>query len=219
MVLRRCLDCANYESARETCRTTGFEIDKYEAENPTSLSLSAMCQNYAGATVTEQPTAVEEETTATEAVAPAETDAAAVEAAAPAAHKTPMSRERQFCIFLQNRPGRLAEVCNALAEANINIVALSISDTTDYGVLRLVVDNAAKAERVIRDSRFPFCETDVLVVEIPNRPGAMAEIARRLARAHVNIEYSYVTAPSPDIPTVVILRVSDVRKAQETLAD
>jgi len=130
-----------------------------------------------------------------------------------------MSRERQFCIFLQNRPGRLAEVCNALAAANITIVALSISDTTDYGVLRLVVDNAAKAERVIRDSRFPFCETDVLVVEIPNRPGAMAEIARRLARAHVNIEYSYVTAPSPDIPTVVILRVSDVRKAQEALAD
>lgn len=221
MVLRRCVDCINYEAAHETCRATGFEVDKYEAENPTSLSLSAMCQNYAGTTVTDQPAPVEEEATPTQAVpeAPAEAEAAVGEPAAPAAYKTPMSRERQFCIFLQNRPGRLAEVCSALGQAGVNIVGLSISDTADYGVLRLVADNAAKAERVIRDSHFPFCETDVLVVEIPNRPGAMAEIARRLAAARVNIEYSYVTAPSPDIPSVVILRVSDVRKAQETLAD
>jgi len=221
MVLRRCLDCQNYEATSETCRTTGFDVNKYEAENPTSLSLSAMCKNYAGATVTDQPTAVEEETTPAEAAteAPTQADAAVAEPAAPAAYKTPMSRERQFCIFLQNRPGRLAEVCTALADANVNIVALSISDTADYGVLRLVVDNAAKAERVIRDSHFPFCENEVLVVEIPNRPGAMAEIARRLAGARVNIQYSYVTAPSPDSPSVVVLRVSDVRKAQETLAD
>jgi hypothetical protein len=233
MVLRRCLDCLNYEQAGETCRTTGYEVAKYEAENPTSLSLSAMCSQYAGTTLTPEPTvAAEQEAPAPEVVTeksesapasaePAATGAAAAEAVAarPAVYKTPMSRERQFCIFLQNRPGRLAEVCTALADANINILALSISDTADYGVLRVVVDNSAKAERVIRNARLPFCETDVLVVEVPNRPGAMADIARRLAKAHVNVEYSYLTAPSPDIPTVVILRVSDVRQAQQALVD
>lgn len=229
MVLRRCLDCLNYEPAGETCRTTGYEVGKYEAENPTSLSLSAMCSQYAGTTLTPEPTiASEQEAPATEAAEsapasaePVATGAAPTQAVAaePAAYKTPMSRERQFCIFLQNRPGRLAEVCTALAEANVNIVALSISDTADYGVLRVVVDNSARAERVIRDAHFPFCETDVLVVEVPNRPGAMADIARRLAKAHVNVEYSYLTAPSPDIPTVVILRVSDVRQAQQALVD
>jgi hypothetical protein len=232
MVLRRCVDCLNYEQNGDRCQATGYEVARYEAENPTSLSLSAMCQQYAGTTLTPEPTAAAEpEPAAADAPAPeapaapaaAETLARAVAAEAPAAglaaYKTPMSRERQFCVFLQNRPGRLAEVCTALADANINIVAMNISDTADYGVLRLVVDNSAKAERVIREGRFPFCESDVLVVEVPNRPGAMADIARRLAKAHINIEYSYFTAPSPDVPTVVILRIADVRQAQQALAE
>src|SRR5512137_1701759 len=108
-----------------------------------------------------------------------------------------MHIDKQLAIFLDNRPGTLARVADALAEAKINIYAISTSDTVDHSVVRMVVSNYQKALHVFEEHGALAVEDDVLVVEGSNKPGELARIAHALAEAKVNIEYCYSATP-PD---------------------
>jgi hypothetical protein len=133
--------------------------------------------------------------------------------------KLSMEAATQLAIFLSNRPGALARVCDALAKAGINIHALTISDTVDHSVVRMVVSDPTRALMLLGESGVLALENDVLMIESDNEPGTLAKIAERLAAANVNIEYAYLaTSPKSD-KGLMILRPSDVEKAQRTLRD
>ena len=98
---------------------------------------------------------------------------------------------KQLAIFLENRPGMLARVCDALAESKINIYAISTSDTVDHAVIRMVVSDYRKALHVFEEHGTLAVEDDVLLIEGDNKPGSLAKLAHKLARARINIEYAY----------------------------
>lgn len=125
----------------------------------------------------------------------------------------------QLAVFLANRPGALARVCDALAKANVNIHALATSDTIDHSVVRMVVSDPTKALMLLGEAGVLALESDVLMIETENQPGVLAKIAERLAKAEVNIEYAYL-AGSPSAPKgLIVLRLSDVEKGQAALRD
>jgi len=125
----------------------------------------------------------------------------------------------QLAVFLANRPGALVRVCEAMAKAEINIHALATSDTIDHSVVRMVVSDPTKALMLLGEAGVLALESEVLMIETQNEPGVLAKIAERLAEAKVNIEYAYL-AGSPNAPQgLIILRPSDVDKAQRTLRD
>ena len=123
----------------------------------------------------------------------------------------------QLAIFLENRPGMLARVCDALAEAKINIYAITTSDTVDHAVIRMVVSDPKGALQVFGEYGTLAVEDEVLMVEADNKLGSLARIAHRLADAKVNIEYAYC-ATSPDARKgLLVLRVSNPEKALKLL--
>lgn len=124
--------------------------------------------------------------------------------------------EKQLSIFLENKPGVLAKVCKTLGAQGINIRGLSVSDTVDHAVVRLIVDDPQKAIHVLGDHGALVVETDVLAVQMANQPGELAKMAARLARAKVNIEYAYGSSNSG--PGTIFFRVSDVRRALRALS-
>ena len=125
----------------------------------------------------------------------------------------------QLAVFLANRPGALARVCEALAQAEINIHALATSDTVDHSVVRMVVSDPTKALMLLGEAGVLALESDVLTIETENTPGVLATIAERLAKAEVNIEYAYLAAGPKAAKGLIILRPSDVEKAQSALRD
>lgn len=127
-----------------------------------------------------------------------------------------MQTQTQFSVFLVNKPGVLAQVLGELAKGKVNIEAMSMADTTEHGVLRLIVDDPAGARQVMKKLSIPVTETDVLSVEIANRPGAIADICGRLAGEHVNISYAYATVGSGG-KTRCIVKVADMNKAKAVL--
>lgn len=129
-----------------------------------------------------------------------------------------MKITKQLAIFLDNRPGMLARVADALAEAKINIYAIASSDTIDHTVIRLVVDDHRKALHVFEERGTLVVEDDVLMVEGSNKPGSLAKIAHRLARAKINIEYAYSATHPEEAKGLMILRVADVKKALKVLS-
>lgn len=125
----------------------------------------------------------------------------------------------QLAVFLANRPGALARVCDALANAGINIYALATSDTVDHTVVRMVVSEPTKALMLLGEAGVLALETDVLTIETANQPGILAKIAERLAAAEINIEYTYLAAGREAEKGLIILRPSDVEKAQDALEE
>ncbi len=124
---------------------------------------------------------------------------------------------KQLAIFLDNRPGTLARVAQALAEAKINIFALTTSDTVDHTVVRLVVSDYRRALHLFEEHGTLVVEDDVLMIEGDNRPGSLARIAQRLADAKVNIEYGYCATPPDARKGLLVLRVREPRKALKAL--
>ena len=124
--------------------------------------------------------------------------------------------EKQLSIFLENKPGVLAKVCKTLGDHDINIRGLSISDTVDHAVVRLVVTEPRKAIHLLGEHGMLVVETDVLALDLPDKPGKLAETAAKLARAKVNIEYAY--GSSDHTQGLVFIRVSDVKKAVQVLS-
>jgi len=123
----------------------------------------------------------------------------------------------QLALFLDNKPGTLARVCDALAEAKINIHAISTSDTVDHAVVRMVVSDPRQALLLFEEHGTLVVDTDVLLVEGDNRPGSLARIAHKLAEAGVNIEYLYCSSGVDVKKGLLVLRVSDTKKALKVL--
>jgi hypothetical protein len=128
-----------------------------------------------------------------------------------------MTVDKQFSIFLVNKPGILAKVTQTLADAKINIKAMTLVDSQEHGVLRLVLENGEKAGLVLRALNIPVTETDVLCVEMANHPGALADVCTRLAGDHININYAYLSTGTKGGKTIGIFKVSDVNKAKKVL--
>ena len=123
----------------------------------------------------------------------------------------------QLAIFLENRPGMLARVCDALAEAKINIYAITSSDTVDHVVIRMVVSEPRKAMLLFEEHGTLVVEDEVLLVEGDNKPGSLAAISRRLAAGKVNVEYLY-SATHPKVKKgLMVLRVDNVKRALKVL--
>jgi hypothetical protein len=131
--------------------------------------------------------------------------------------KLSMKPATQLAVFLANRPGALARVCDALAKAEINIHALATSDTVDHSVVRMVVSNPTKALMLLGEAGVLALESDVLMIETVNEPGVLGKIAEKLAEADVNIEYAYLAASPKMDKGLIVLRPSDVEKARRAL--
>lgn len=125
----------------------------------------------------------------------------------------------QLAVFLGNRPGALSRVCAELAAAEINIHALATSDTIDHAVVRMVVSDPTKALMILGERGVLALENDVLMIESNNEPGVLSSIADRLAKAGINIEYAYLATSPKSEHGLMILRPSDVEKAQRALRD
>ena len=124
---------------------------------------------------------------------------------------------KQLAIFLENRPGMLARVCDALVESKINIYAISTSDTMDHAVIRMVVSDHRKALHVFEEHGTLVIEDDVLLIEGDNKPGSLAKLAHKLAQAKINVEYAYCATPPDAKKGLLILRVADAKKALKVL--
>src|SRR5262245_11753552 len=120
---------------------------------------------------------------------------------------------------LENKPGRLAKICSALAHEKINIRALAVMDTGERPVLRMVVDQLDPTRRVLTSLGTEFEVSDVLAVEMENRPGAISKILERLAAEHINIEYAYVSAASAPGKSLGIFHATNAKRALQILME
>ncbi|MFO7962406.1 MAG: ACT domain-containing protein [Desulfobacterales bacterium] len=125
----------------------------------------------------------------------------------------------QISIFLENKAGRLAEVTAILSEAGVNIRALSVADTSEFGVLRLIVDSNEKAEKALKDSGFSVGKTNVVVVEVEDKPGGLNTILEILNRAKLNVEYMYSLVTQRNGHAVMVFRFDNTDEAIKVLTD
>ena len=126
---------------------------------------------------------------------------------------------RQISIFLENKPGRLSEICRTLADADINIAALSLADTSDFGIVRMIVDDHEKAKVVLSEKGHAVNVREVVAVCVPDRPGGMADVMQVLDKAGVDVEYSYAFAFHKGEKAVLVFRFGDNEKGAKALAD
>ena len=111
---------------------------------------------------------------------------------------------QQLSIFLENKAGRLAEVTDVLASANVNIRALSLADTSDFGILRLIVNDCEKARTALKDAGFTVSLTNVVAVEVPHVPGGLNSIVQLLGKKGINVEYMYAFMQKGDNAVLII---------------
>ncbi|MHB8170140.1 MAG: ACT domain-containing protein [Thermincolia bacterium] len=128
-------------------------------------------------------------------------------------------RVKQISLFLENKSGRLAEVTQLLGKNNINIRALSIADTTDFGILRLIVSSPEQAFAVLKDGGFTVSMTDVIAVEVDDQPGGLGAVLQVLQDVGVNIEYLYAFLEKSSNDALVVFRVEQVDEAIKALQD
>ncbi len=128
-------------------------------------------------------------------------------------------RVEQISIFLENKAGRLAEVSRVLSEAGVNIRALSLADTSDFGILRLIVDNNDRAKEVLKERGFTVGKTDVVAVEVEDRPGGLSRILDILSQQNVNVEYMYAFVQHSGKDAVIIFRFDDIDTAVKLLQE
>ncbi|MDR3562148.1 MAG: ACT domain-containing protein [Negativicutes bacterium] len=126
---------------------------------------------------------------------------------------------KQISVFLENRPGTLAEVLGVLGEHDINLRAMAVADTADFGILRLVVNEPDKVERVLRGANFAVKTTPVLAIKVSDQPGGLLTEIKRLTAAGINIEYVYAFATAASDEARVVLKVDDLKKAEEVLRE
>ena len=125
---------------------------------------------------------------------------------------------KQLTVFIENRTGRLSEVLGVLKENNVNILSLSLADTTEFGLLRLIVDNAALGKEKLTQSGFSSLLSDVSIIQIPHRAGSLQELLKLIDKGGVNVEYMYgLSVESKD--AYVVLKASDCEKIERILTD
>ena len=125
----------------------------------------------------------------------------------------------QISVFLENRTGQLAQITKLLADNHIDIRALSIAETTDYGLARMIVDDCHKASSILLNHGDILSMTPVWAVEVPDRPGGLAEVLSVLAEAHVDVEYMYSLFTHREGNAYMVMRISDEPRFLSTLGD
>ncbi|MBT0653174.1 ACT domain-containing protein [Geomobilimonas luticola] len=125
----------------------------------------------------------------------------------------------QISIFIENKSGRLAEVTRILGDAGVNIRALSLADTSDFGILRLIVNDREKAKAVLKEKGFTVSKTDVVAVEVPDRPGGLSLILQTLDGENINVEYMYAFVERCGENAVIIFRFDETDRAIKSLLD
>jgi hypothetical protein len=130
-----------------------------------------------------------------------------------------MEPATQLALFLSNRPGALAKVCEELAKAEINIHALTISDTVDHSIVRMIVSDPTRALMILGEGGMIALEAEVLMIESDNKPGTLAAISNHLAEADVNIEYAYLATSVRSNNGLMILRTSNMETASRVLRE
>ncbi|NLD46232.1 MAG: ACT domain-containing protein [Clostridiaceae bacterium] len=126
---------------------------------------------------------------------------------------------KQISIFIENKSGRLAEVTKVLGDSNIDISALSIADTTDFGILRLIVNDPQKAEQVLKEHDFTVSSTNVIAIAVEDKPGGLSKALSVLESKSIGIEYMYAFVGKAANEALVILRVENPNKAVEVLTE
>lgn len=121
---------------------------------------------------------------------------------------------KQLSVFIENKAGRVSEITDIMGAAGVNIRGFSVSDTADYGIVRLVVDDPAKGSQALKDAGFTVKESDVICINLPDKPGGLAGVLKIVSDAGVNIEYVYSL-----IATYVVINVSDIERALSLLSD
>ena len=124
---------------------------------------------------------------------------------------------KQISIFIENKSGRLAEVTRVLGEKGVNTPALSLADTSDFGILRLLVDNTDVALETLKEGGFTVNKTEVVAVEVPDQPGGLCEILQVLDSAEINVEYMYAFVDRNAGNAVIIFRFDEIDSAIDTL--
>ena len=119
----------------------------------------------------------------------------------------------QLSIFIENKSGRLAEITRLLGDAGVNIRALSLADTSDFGILRLIVNDVEKAKVVLKEKGFTVSKTEVIAVEVPDRPGGLSAILQTLDAEQINVEYMYAFVERCGENAVIIFRFDEIDKA------
>jgi hypothetical protein len=123
----------------------------------------------------------------------------------------------QISVFLENKTGRLSEVTGILSEADVNIRALALADTSDFGVLRLIVDNNDRAISVLKENGFTVGKTEVVAAEVEDKPGGLHNILRTLRAQGINVEYMYAYVRHTGQDAVMIFRFDNIQGAIEVL--
>ena len=123
----------------------------------------------------------------------------------------------QISVFLENRAGQFAEITGILAENHIDLRAISIAETTDYGVLRMIVDNAEKTTAILMQHGYLMSMTPVLVISVPDEPGGVAPVLATLAEGNVDIEYMYSLFTHKEGKSYIVFRVAETEKFVELL--
>jgi hypothetical protein len=125
---------------------------------------------------------------------------------------------KQISVFMENSPGRLADMTISLGEAGINIMALTVAESIDFGVVRMIVSDFEKAKKMLRDKKFTVSETEVLAVEIPDEPGSLGKVLKTFAAQSLNVEYMYAFAARRQ-DALIVFRFDDTDKAINILKD
>ncbi len=126
---------------------------------------------------------------------------------------------RQISVFMENRAGRLREITSILANAKINLRAMTLADTSDFGILRLIVDNPDKAVEILRNEGFTLRENTVIACVIEDKPGGLADILNVLANQNISVEYMYGFLGKHEHEAVMIIRVEKTETAIEALLE
>jgi len=128
-------------------------------------------------------------------------------------------RVEQIAVFLENKSGRLAEISSILADNDINIRALSVADTADFGILRLIVDKVEEAKKALKDNNFTVGKTTVVAVEVPDRTGGLASVLKVIEAAELNVEYMYAFVNKSGEDAVLIFRFDEMDTAIKVLQE
>jgi hypothetical protein len=126
---------------------------------------------------------------------------------------------QQISVFIENTRGRLREITRLLKDARIDIKAITIADTPDFGVVRMITDNNQNALKILKDGGFTTRTTDVVAVKIENKPGSLFNVLSVLEKQNIDIEYLYSYAASPHEQAILVFRFDNNESAQKALSD
>lgn len=126
---------------------------------------------------------------------------------------------KQISVFVENKKGRLAKITEVLGQGGVDLVALSIADTTNFGIMRCIVSDPEKAITMLKNNGFTASTTDVIVAEVTDQPGGLAQVLRLLDQADISVEYLYSFVRTPNTNALILFRVEDIDAATKTLQD